>query len=353
MMSRSLCMILLMLVGTATYAQEFARPSYRLSFPRDHGAHESFETEWWYWTGHLFTENSVPFRDLPAFGFQLTFFRRRGEGDDRWTNAYLAHGAISDHTRSKYVHESRFARGGLNIAGALSPLLRVWHGSWSAKLVGHTQLLEYTLEREGLSVSLIAESPSAPVLHGDHGYSRKGACERCASHYYSYPSLEVRGEILRGEEVIPVRGLGWMDHEFMSSALDKDQVGWDWFSLMTKEGKRVMLFVVRGQHTSANFLSGTLVDGAGVRSLTGADFSLTVLDHWTSPETNTKYPSKWRIVVPSAGIDQVVVPLTAAQEFAGRSTPGGSVYWEGAVASDDRSLLGYVELTGYKERVST
>ena len=38
-------------------------------FPRDHGPHPEFRTEWWYYTGNL--------RD-PAgrhFGFQLTFFR--------------------------------------------------------------------------------------------------------------------------------------------------------------------------------------------------------------------------------------------------------------------------------------
>ena len=39
------------------------------SFPRDHGRHDGFKIEWWYFTGNL--------RDASGhlFGYQLTFFR--------------------------------------------------------------------------------------------------------------------------------------------------------------------------------------------------------------------------------------------------------------------------------------
>jgi len=39
------------------------------SFPRDHGPHPEFRTEWWYYTGNLRA------RDGRHVGFQLTFFR--------------------------------------------------------------------------------------------------------------------------------------------------------------------------------------------------------------------------------------------------------------------------------------
>ncbi len=45
-------------------------PGVRLAFPRDHGAHPEFRSEWWYVTGAL----DSPRRDT---GFQLTFFRSR------------------------------------------------------------------------------------------------------------------------------------------------------------------------------------------------------------------------------------------------------------------------------------
>src|SRR5437773_512591 len=63
-----------------------------VSFPRDHGPHPEFRTEWWYYTGNLHA------RDGRHFGFQLTFFRNAlGPGpvarDSAWgtTQVYLAH----------------------------------------------------------------------------------------------------------------------------------------------------------------------------------------------------------------------------------------------------------------------
>ena len=41
-----------------------------IEFPRDFGAHDDYQTEWWYYTGNLETE------DARQFGFQFTIFRR-------------------------------------------------------------------------------------------------------------------------------------------------------------------------------------------------------------------------------------------------------------------------------------
>jgi predicted secreted hydrolase len=41
-----------------------ARPGYEWSFPRDHGPHNGFQTEWWYYTGHLYREGASPFGTL-------------------------------------------------------------------------------------------------------------------------------------------------------------------------------------------------------------------------------------------------------------------------------------------------
>src|SRR5512145_1344525 len=38
------------------------------AFPRDHGPHAEYRTEWWYWTGNLYAGSGR------HFGFQLTFF---------------------------------------------------------------------------------------------------------------------------------------------------------------------------------------------------------------------------------------------------------------------------------------
>src|SRR5215831_11984684 len=49
------------------WARATSRPS--LEFPRDHGPHDAFRTEWWYWTGNVATAAGR------AFGFELVFFR--------------------------------------------------------------------------------------------------------------------------------------------------------------------------------------------------------------------------------------------------------------------------------------
>src|SRR6266581_3109678 len=46
-----------------------ALPGYEFQFPRDHGSHDEYRTEWWYYTGHLRTDNGH------RYGFEVTFFR--------------------------------------------------------------------------------------------------------------------------------------------------------------------------------------------------------------------------------------------------------------------------------------
>src|SRR2546430_12359597 len=73
-----------------------ALPGYDFQFPRDHGSHDEYRTEWWYYTGHLRTEGGR------RYGFELTFFRVGVVPPDttqnRWDlhNLALAHFAITD-----------------------------------------------------------------------------------------------------------------------------------------------------------------------------------------------------------------------------------------------------------------
>src|SRR4051812_30937083 len=86
-------------IGASTPAPAFpaAIQPRTWSFPRDHGRHDGFKLEWWYYTGHL--------RDAAGhrFGYQLTFFRSAfrpqpivRESPWAMTDLYFAHAAISD-----------------------------------------------------------------------------------------------------------------------------------------------------------------------------------------------------------------------------------------------------------------
>ena len=99
--------------------------------------------------------------------------------------------------------------------------------------------------------------------------------------------------------------------------------------------------------------SGTLVETDGTsHQLSLQDISLEVLEEWKSPRSGALYPGKWRILIPSFGVDLKVVPLIPNQELMTTDSTG-IVYWEGAVKGEGNSMdrpvtaEGYVELTGY------
>ncbi len=88
-----------------------------LVFPRDHGAHPEYRTEWWYLTGWLDRPGTAR-----SVGFQVTFFRTRTPIDPRNPSAFaakqlmIAHAAIADPTHGSLLHDQRLARTGFGAA---------------------------------------------------------------------------------------------------------------------------------------------------------------------------------------------------------------------------------------------
>ena len=189
------------------------------------------------------------------------------------------------------------------------------------------------------------------VLNGDRGLSRKGREEGNASYYYSYTRMPTRGTVTVGYKTFEVQGSSWLDREWSTSVLEEGQVGWDWFALQLSDGRDLMVYQLRRSDGTVDPLSsGTLTaaDGAA-RSLKADDFALEPLDHWASPVSGARYPSRWRLQVPSASVDVLVDPLMPDQELNLTFR-----YWEGAVSiqgtSEGNAVAGhgYVELTGYE-----
>jgi predicted secreted hydrolase len=141
-----------------------------------------------------------------------------------------------------------------------------------------------------------------------------------------------------------------MDHEYSTSALTEDQIGWDWFSLQFEGGSDLMLFQLRLSDGGVDpFSSGSFIDTSGnVTNLSVDDFRITVQETWESTDTGARYPAKWLLEVPTKGIELIITPLMADQELNVTYS-----YWEGAVQfSGTREGVqdqgyGYVELTGY------
>ncbi len=329
------------------------RPGRVFEFPRDHGAHPEYKTEWWYWVGHL---KAAPGE---TFGYQLTFFRvalRQPDPQARsaWSlnTIYFAHLAVTDPARRSFVFRDKAGRGALGLSGAQVGALQVWIDDWRAELQGGE--FHLVAQDEGLGLDLRLKPLKAPALHGVGGLSRKSEKDDAASFYYSLSRLETRGSITVGGRVLPVSGLSWMDHEFFSSAMAPDQAGWDWFSLQLDDGWDVMLYVLRHRDGSVDAASsGTLIDPQGhTQHLKLADFQVKASGAWTSPHSGTTYPAGWEIAIPGAGYRLRLTPALADQEIRAQA-PARVTYWEGEVKvagtknGEAVTGQGYAELTGY------
>lgn len=175
------------------------------------------------------------------------------------------------------------------------------------------------------------------------------------SYYYSRTRMEVRGTIsVDGGPPVPVYGEAWMDHQW-GDFLVLGGAGWDWFAGNLRDGRDVTLSIVRDVRGQTTLAYGTLVEPNGqARHLPPNSFRLTPIDTWISPRTGIVYPSGWRLVIPTEGLDLLWIPLLRDQELDTRASTG-VIYWEGAVALLDTQTRrdvgrGYVELTGYTAR---
>jgi predicted secreted hydrolase len=328
------------------------------SFPDDHGPHPEFRTEWWYYTGNLETAAGR------HVGFQLTFFRTALAPPDRGASVggasawranqlYLAHFALTDTAGGRFYAASRLSREALGLSGARAQPFRVWLEDWSAEsdVAGGFPVRLRAADGD-VAIDLVLESGKPVTLQGDRGWSAKGPEPGNASYYYSFTRMPARGTVRVGGESLDVSGLAWMDREWSTSALHRDLAGWDWLALQLDDGRDVMVYQLRRRDGAPDpHSAGTLIatDGS-TRALAREDATLEVLDRWTSPASRVRYPSRWRLTIPTADLAVEITPRLAAQELI-----VGTRYWEGAVRVQGTaggrpvSGRGYVELVGYGE----
>lgn len=316
-------------------------------FPRDHGPHPEYKTEWWYYTGNLEAENGE------HFGFQLTFFRQGlapeapgapGRASDWGTRqAYMAHFALTRASDDRFVSAERFSRGATGLAGAQADPYRVWLEDWAAEADGDAVRLRAVNRDDRLELRVRPVKPV--VLQGDQGLSQKSDEPGNASSYYSLTRLEADGALTIDGQTYRVSGTAWLDREFGTSALGPDSVGWDWFAFQLADNREIMFYQLRRKDgTTEPHSGGSLVaaDGSTTR-LTRDDVRVETLATWTSPRTGAVYPARWRFRIPSQGIDLEVTPYAPDQEL-----DVSYAYWEGAVQIDGTAEgNGYVEMTGY------
>lgn len=325
---------------------------YEWDFPRDFGPHPDFQTEWWYYTGNLATDEGR------RFGFQFTIFRRaiasdatETESEWRTNQVYVAHFTISDIETQTFYHDDRISRSSAALAGAEGLPYRVWLEDWEI-LAQNEDASTVTIQAdaENFSIDLTLNQLKPPALQGDGGLSPKSDVEGNASYYYTLSRLDTSGTITLKDEQFDVSGFSWKDHEFSTSALGAEAQGWDWFGLIFDDNREMMIGQIRltdgGKETA---FGGLMIYPDGSTEYLPSDqISITPTETWLSPHTNAEYPAAWNIQVDTSTgtLEFNVTPLMLDQELSDTDPS----YWEGAVRVEgDVNGYGYAELTGYTD----
>jgi predicted secreted hydrolase len=311
-----------------------------LVFPADHGIHSEQGIEWWYLTANLQSKTGE------TFCVQWTLFRTLmpSKVESKWwdNNLYFAHFAMQH--KQDHVAFERFSRA--SQAKVTSSPFNASIDDWRLNSINNEYLpLKLTAANDNYEIALtLSDSPIA--LHGDKGYSQKTESGH-ASYYFSYPFLKVKGSLTFAGKTYEVTGNAWYDREWSASLLDKDQMGWDWFSIVdSKSGSQsdkqgLMIFCIRGSDNSYDYCSGTRIAPNGETThISKEDIKLSVIETVTSG--NREYPSKWQVELPNSVA--IIIESITKDSRNQLTIP----YWEGRVkATGGFNGKGYAEITGY------
>lgn len=307
-------------------------------FPRDHGEHRDFQTEWWYVVG------VVEDAEQRTFGFQFTLFRQAltptmpAAGAWRTGQIYMGHFAIADVDAREHVAFERFARGHDRLAGVVVEPFEAYIEDWSLRSVG-ASFAPLTLHAtaQGFSVDLTLDATKPPIPHGDDGLSWKSPTN--ASYYYSMPRLNTTGTITTPEATFTVEGNSWMDREWSTGILDENYRGWNWLALNLDDGHDLVFFNLVPNTAEAKIMPVGMVIGPNGERRRLAE------DQWRME--STRYWKTWPVAWHLEFNDQLI---SIEPAFDDQLMSTSVRYWEGVVfAYTDNKRIGhgYLELTGY------
>jgi predicted secreted hydrolase len=308
-----------------------------IRFPEDEAPHDML-TEWWYYTGHLAAADGA------RYGFQFVIFQSlRGD----FPPVYAAHLAITDNARGRFHYAERSGHDAVQPAEHGFALdLDGWRMSG---VLGHDRVAA-AMDGYALDLELTATKPAA--LHHETGYIDFQPAG--GSYYYSRTRMAASGTLTVDGRPLAVTGQAWMDHQW-GNFIVAGAGGWDWFALQLDDGWDLMIFHIRTAEGQVALSFGTLVAPDGrTRHLGPDDFAFAATGEWTSPVTDTTYPSGWAVDLPAEDWSLTLEPSLADQELRTAASTG-VIYWEGevvvsgTVAGRPVTGLGYVELTGYAD----
>ena len=348
-------------VQQGAHASESAAARTQLVFPRDAGAHPDFATEWWYVTGYINIDSGGS-DAVPAFGFQVTFFRSRIAKTQEMQShlaarqLIFAHAALTDIHGKKLWHDQRIAR-----ASGAEPGKNPIDTASASMQDTSVSLRDWSLQREGgdlqakiqgteFSLALRLSATQPILLQGDRGLSRKGPDPKQTSYYYSLPHLQVGGTlVLQGKShAVGAGSTAWLDHEWSKEMLPPEASGWDWIGINLLDGGALTAFRVRDKSGGAMWDGGSFRAKDKLFNFQRGEVVFQPLRLWKSPLSQAIYPVEWLVRTPADFY--TVRAVLDNQELDSRASTG-AIYWEGLceVWDSNRKMVGrgYLEMTGY------
>lgn len=308
-----------------------------VDLPRDDAFLPQEDVQWWYWTGHLETDEGR------KFGFEVVFFTF-----DSFLvfKDQLVQGAITD-VQDNSFHFKEYVRT-FSLPDRTENFFYLKSDKTSKITAeggnGHDMLHS---EIDGYTLDLKLDETKKPTVHydgGPHPYRFGGF-----TYYYSRESMQTKGTLTVGGKTYNVHGTSWFDRQYgeLYQAISK---GWQWFAIELKDNRQLMLYDIKGNENHLERYA-SVTDAKGKTENLGPDeFTVDILGEWKSPDTGCTYPSGWKVGVGNE--EWIVQPMVKDQELqAEHHFWVGPKYWEGActVSSPGGAMVGkaYVELNGY------
>ena len=272
-----------------------------LVFPRDHGAHPAFRTEWWYVTGWLGRAD--------ALGFQITFFRARPGRAERQPEQLRPAAAP---VRARGARRSAARRGCCTTSARRARASRSRSAETTdrrvdrrlvARLEGDALPRAHRGARVRRSTSRSSRA-ARRCCRATRGFSRKG--HRPERGELLLQPAAARTSSARVERrAHGRRARAWLDHEWSSAYLAPEAAGWDWTGINLDDGGALMAFRMRDARTAASHYARAAAVDASTTSL-----ALTL----ESPRTGVEYP-----VVDAGRTTSRLEPLMDDQELDARA----------------------------------
>ncbi|MCW8931146.1 MAG: carotenoid biosynthesis protein [Gammaproteobacteria bacterium] len=317
--------------------QSYIAPKNSLIGPIELPADDAFlpnqEVQWWYWTGHLKTEQGREFGFETVFFTFDSFFIMRDQliqtaVTDVQDNSFHFNEFIEFYLPKKLDKKFNLNAGDNNQVSAIG-------GGGKDKI--HFEVDNYV-------VDLKMEEVKKPALHygGDaHPYVFGGF-----TYYYSRVHMKTSGTIKIDDEIFEVSGTTWFDRQY-GDLYQAIVQGWQWFAIELDDNRQIMLYDILGK-TAEVEKSGSITDAQGnTRLLSRHEFSVKTLGKWKSPHTGCTYPSGWEVTVDEMKL--TIMPQVKDQELRVKHHFwAGPEYWEGTnTVSGDVNGRAYVELNGF------